>query len=258
MRPTILLLAKAAIAAKPLAELKELAEAVERVLPCIDARFALSEQGHPSLRDQLTDLAEAQTPEVIIVPVMIPMEPGFPAWIKRAVHRWKLDWTGFVPVIRIAAPPALDSESLSNLIAGLAESANANDVAREKVKLPNASIIPGQKHRVLVCMGGACNDAGAGRLWSHLRSEQDRLKLRETGDGMMSCKTSCLGPCNLAPVLQVWPEGTTYCGVDEAALDQILRAHLQDGQPVAAFSYQSNGKKQKLQEKLLLGGKESA
>jgi len=248
MRPTILLLAKAAIAAKPQAELQALAKTVEETLPAVNATFALSEQGHPSLREKLTELAKAQTPEIIIVPVMIPMEPGFPAWIKRTIHRWMQGWTGFVPEIRIAAAPALEPGSLSALIAGLANGANANDVTRENVKLPDASIIPGQKHRVLVCMGGACNDAGAGQLWSHMRGEQDRLKLRETGDGMMSCKTSCLGPCNLAPVLQVWPEGTTYCGVDETAIDQILQSHILEGEPLTAFAYATDGKKQRLRE----------
>lgn len=246
MRPTILLLAKAAIAARPLVELRALAAAVEQIVPGHDATFALSEQGQPSLRDRLTSLAMDETQEIVIVPVMIPMEPGFSAWIKRAIHRWRQGWTGFVPVIRIAPPPAHDPESLSELIAGLAGLADASDVATERARLPDASVIPGQKHRVLVCMGGACNDAGAGQLWSHLRGEQDRLKLREAGEGMMSCKTSCLGPCNLAPVLQVWPEGTTYCGVDESAIDEILYSHIQRGQPVETFSYTSNGKKQRL------------
>lgn len=34
-------------------------------------------------------------------------------------------------------------------------------------------------------------------------------------DGLMSAKASCLGPCNLAPVMQVLPEGTYYGGLTE-------------------------------------------
>ena len=249
MNPTILLLVKAAIAAKPLMELKSLAEAVEKAVPGCFATFAISEQGQPSLRERLSELAEAKTAEIIIVPVMVPMEPGFTAWIKRAVHRWMRTWSGPVPSIHIADAPAHHTENLSMLVASLVASVSSEDITAGVAKLPEASVIPSQKRRVLVCMGGACNDAGAGQLWSHLRAEQERLKLRDVGEGMMSCKTSCLGPCNLAPVLQVWPEGTNYCGVDQSAVDQIIKDHILKGQPLTAFSYPANGKKQRLHEK---------
>ncbi|GAB2186540.1 (2Fe-2S) ferredoxin domain-containing protein [Roseibium sp. LAB1] len=254
MRPTILLLAKAAIAAKPLAELEALAQSVSAAMPGFQTVYALSEQGSPSLRQRLDDLAGQSVPEVVIVPVMIPMEPGFPAWIKRSVHRWKQNRQGFLPAIRIADAPATRSEELTQLLTGLATNTAAGNVLEETVKLPDASIIPGQKHRILVCMGGACNDAGAVSLWSHLRTEQDRLKLRDAGDGMMSCKTSCLGPCNLAPVLQVWPDGTTYCGVDEAGVDTILKTHvLESGGPAAEFAYPADGNKQRLRQRASAG-----
>lgn len=92
------------------------------------------------------------------------------------------------------------------------------------------SVIPPQKRRVLVCQGGSCNHAGAGSIWGHLRSEQKRLDLRDAGYGMMSARTSCSGPCNLAPVVQVFPEGIWYGGVDEAGIDRIIDAHLLRGE----------------------------
>ncbi len=53
----------------------------------------------------------------------------------------------------------------------------------------------------------------------------------------MSARTSCLGPCNLAPVVQVFPEGTWYGGVDEAGIDRIIESHLQRGEVVAELAY---------------------
>ena len=74
-------------------------------------------------------------------------------------------------------------------------------------------------------------------VWSHLRAEQKRLNLRATGVGVMTCKTTCLGPCNLAPVLQVFPEGTYYGGIDELGVDQIIERHLLGGCVVEELAY---------------------
>ena len=237
MRPTVLLLAKSAIAARPRTEMEALADTVAARLDGYDAVHAFSEQGTPSLRERLKQLAAAGVPEVVIVPAMLPMEPGFPAWIGRAVHRWKSRATGPLPAIRVAEAPTSRGEDVASLLARLAADAPIEDLLARPVAVPDRSAIPHQKRRVLVCMGGPCNDAASAGLWQHLRAEQDRLKLRDTGDGMMSCKTSCLGPCNLAPVVQVWPEGTTYCGVDEAALDRIITDHVVGGVPVADLAY---------------------
>lgn len=95
-------------------------------------------------------------------------------------------------------------------------------------------------------MGGPCLAAGAEVVWGHLRNEQERLSLRTAGEGCMSAKTSCLGPCNLAPVLQLWPEGTYYGGVDEAGLDRIVAEHVLGGTPVEELAYAPGGRKHTL------------
>lgn len=248
MRPTILLLAKSAIAACPRAEMEALAASVAARVDGANVLHAFSEMGSPSLRSRLCELAAANVPEVVILPIMVPMEPGFPAWIARAVHRWKADHTGHVPAIRIARAPLGEADDLAALLARLAVRP-AEDVTQKPVSIPGRSAIPHQARRVMVCMGGACNDAAASGIWQHLRAEQDRLKLRDTGAGMMSCKTSCLGPCNLAPVVQVWPEGTTYCGVSEADLDRIIAEHIQGGTPVRELAYPPSRTKVALRER---------
>lgn len=59
---------------------------------------------------------------------------------------------------------------------------------------------------------------------------------------------SCLGPCNLSPVLQVFPEGTYYGGVTEAVIDRIVEDHLIGGRIVSDFAYAPTGRKQRLRE----------
>ena len=73
---------------------------------------------------------------------------------------------------------------------------------------PEKTIVPSPQRRVLVCQGGPCNDAGAAQFWNRLRQEEKRVDLRKAGGASMSARTSCLGPCRLGPVVQVFPEGT--------------------------------------------------
>lgn len=251
MKPVILLLAKAAIATSPRQEMQELCDAVALRNPDFTVTYALQELGTPSLHERLTELADQKVEDVIITSLIFPMEPAFPAWIRTSVHRWAKKREGGFPRIRIAPPPMAQTDSLSELISTLVFAVDETDALSTSAKIPKGSVIPEQKYRLLVCMGGACNDAGANALYSHVRLQQDRLKLRSSKPGMMSCKTSCLGPCSLAPVVQVWPDGTMYCDVTEEKLDIILEEHIKGGSPVNELLSPVNGKRQSLKTSLI-------
>lgn len=135
---------------------------------------------------------------------------------------------------------------MRELLAATIRSNDSQLLDTSQVPPTDGSIVPPQKRRVLVCMGGPCHAAGAAVVWGHLRNEQKRLSLRTAGDGAMSARTSCLGPCSLAPVLQVWPEGTLYGGVDEGAADRIIHNHLMAGEVVGELAYRPTGTKQRL------------
>lgn len=148
------------------------------------------------------------------------------------------DW----PELRIA--PAPDAGVIEALCAALAGA--SRPIAPAADPAPEASLVPAQQYRVLVCQGPACNAAGAELIWCHLRNLQERRRLRVTPPGTMTARTTCLGPCALAPVLQVWPDGTWYGGVTETALERIVDEHLRAARPVAEFSYTPTGRKQRL------------
>jgi predicted RND superfamily exporter protein/(2Fe-2S) ferredoxin len=97
---------------------------------------------------------------------------------------------------------------------------------------------PRVPRRLLLCRSGPCNAAGAAALWKHLSDEHQRLDLGTNAPALTFARTSCLGPCKLAPVLQVYPEGTYYCAVDTLALDRVLDEHLLGGQVVEELAYQ--------------------
>jgi (2Fe-2S) ferredoxin len=241
----VLMVAKSAFAAAPHEEMRRLAAIASGVPNIATAISCYSEQGQPSLRDGLLSLRDGGFDEILIVPLVLPMEQSFLNWMTRALKRWQGEDTGHWPAIRISRHIAR-SGHFEALLADLIEGAacapeiTAGGGARE------ASLVPAQKRRVLVCEGGSCNAAGADAIWGHLRNLQESHKLRVTGAGTMTCKTTCLGPCALAPVIQVFPEGTYYGGVTEAAVDRIVEEHLLGGRIVDAFAYAPTGRKQRL------------
>lgn len=244
-RRAILLIAKSAFAASPHLEMRRLTDLVAQSRPGAVVRFAFTEQGTPSLREALSALLDEDVDSVAIVPLVLPMEPSFHIWLTKSLKRWKASDKRSWPTLSIARDIA-SSALMMSLIGGLLETSIGLDVPPENPVVREGSLVPAQKRRVLVCAGGACNSAGAEVIWNHLRNQQERRKLRATGDGTMTAKSTCLGPCNLAPVLQVFPEGTYYGGVTEDAVDRIITEHLLGDAIVENFAYHPTGRKQRL------------
>lgn len=241
----VLLLTKSAFAAAPHQDMQRLATLAEGITEARIVRFAFTEQGTPSLREALLDLVEEQVSRILIVPLMLPMEPSFHNWLTKTLKRWRTADHRHWPALAIAGSPT-SSALMGRLFEDLVATAQDIDLSPSARPAPEGSLVPAQKRRVLVCQGGPCNSAGADTVWGHLRNQQERQKLRVTGDGVMTAKSTCLGPCNLAPVLQVFPEGTYYGGVTETAVDRIIAEHLLGGRVAEDFAYHATGRKQRL------------
>src|SRR6185437_6883096 len=74
------------------------------------ASFAFSEEGVPSLRDGLRALVEASDQPIVIVPMVLPSEPGFENWLRRTIQRWQAANTRPWPEIRIAGFPGAQAK----------------------------------------------------------------------------------------------------------------------------------------------------
>jgi (2Fe-2S) ferredoxin len=229
--------------------MQAMVDTVSRLPGVGQAAFGFTEIGAPTLREALRNIVASAPDEILLLPLLVPMEPSFRNWITRTVAGWKAADSRPWPPIRLAPAPAT-AAPFQALVADLVAAARTAEPMVPPAKLPaEATLVPAQKRRVLVCLGGPCNNAGGTAIWSYWRREQDRLQLRTAGEGVMSCKTSCLGPCELAPVVQVFPEGTYYGGVDEAAVDRIIAEHIQSGRVVDDLAYVANGKKQTLRSR---------
>lgn len=244
MKRNVVLLAKSAIAAQPLSEMARLAQ---MMVDCGDTvSYAFSDQGEPTLRSALESARRNGADEVLILPLVLPMEPSFRAWMAQSVQRWRKTSDGPWPTIRIGRGP-VEAAAIKPLLEQLLESArNASAVPNKEKKKPQGSVVPIHERRILICQGGPCNDGGGAALWAHMHAESKRLDLKNVAGGTLCARAGCLGTCNLAPVVQVYPEGTFYGGVDEAGLDRIIAEHILGGRVVEDLAYPATGTKQRL------------
>jgi (2Fe-2S) ferredoxin len=247
LRVAALLLARTGAHRSAAADLDALCRSLMQTGLVERVALAFSAEGSPSLHGALRALADKDIDEVWLLPLQLPLDPSFKVWIARSVQRWRaaapaLRW----PVVRLAPSPA-DTPGIKEVMRQmLSQAQDAPALGENALFAADASLVPAQHWRLLVCQGPACNSSGGAAVWEQLRQQDARLDLRTRGRGMTACTTSCLGPCSLAPVLQVYPDGQFYGGVDEEGVGRIVQEHVLGGRVVEALAYQPNGRKQRL------------
>jgi len=89
---------------------------------------------------------------------------------------------------------------------------------------------------VLVCGGGAC-------ISSHSHEFKDKLQeeIAKAGlaDEVNLIETGCMGPCELGPVMVVYPDGSFYIQLKEEHAARIVQEHFLKGRPVQEHLWQA-------------------
>ncbi|GAB4304018.1 MAG: NADH-quinone oxidoreductase subunit NuoF [Candidatus Bipolaricaulota bacterium] len=83
--------------------------------------------------------------------------------------------------------------------------------------------------QVLLCSGTACQSSGSERV---KRALLDALATHDLLPEVQLVDTGCMGPCELGPVLLVYPEGTFYVKVQPDDAVEIVTEHFLKGRPV--------------------------
>ncbi len=82
---------------------------------------------------------------------------------------------------------------------------------------------------VLICGGAAC-------LSSHSRELKTKIEEvvadRGLTDEVSLVETGCMGPCEMGPVMVVYPEGSFYVKLGEGDIERIVDEHFLKGRPV--------------------------
>ncbi|EBO9655762.1 (2Fe-2S) ferredoxin domain-containing protein [Salmonella enterica subsp. enterica] len=97
---------------------------------------------------------------------------------------------------------------------------------------PEWSSIPPHRYHVYMCHGPRCARRGANRLCKLLAQQLREAGLLELEGGVLLTRTHCQFPCNLGPVLTVYPEGTWYRIGSEEDIVRLVREHFLQGVPV--------------------------
>jgi (2Fe-2S) ferredoxin len=135
-----------------------------------------------------------------------------------------------------------DRATIINLMCTLADQPGTNSPVNHNPPADWAhdpagwSEIPDHRHHVLLCRGPRCTALGAGQLADVLRNQIKAQKLLHN-DRVLVAQTGCLYPCNLGPVMVVYPEGVWYGTLDNNTVEQIVQEHFVAGQVVADFCY---------------------
>ncbi|TFG81093.1 MAG: hydrogenase [Chrysiogenales bacterium] len=88
---------------------------------------------------------------------------------------------------------------------------------------------------VLICGGGACISSHSHELKKKLLEEIEKNGLSEE---VIVVETGCMGPCELGPVMVVYPEGSFYINLKEENAEEIVQEHFLKGRPVQKFLWQ--------------------
>jgi NADH-quinone oxidoreductase subunit F len=84
------------------------------------------------------------------------------------------------------------------------------------------------RSHVLVCGGVGCISSGCHAVQEALASE---LKKRGLDSEVQMIETSCMGPCDLGPVILIHPDGTFYQRVTAPDVAALVEEHFVKGRP---------------------------
>jgi len=96
---------------------------------------------------------------------------------------------------------------------------------------------------VLVCAGAGCVSSGCREVEVALNTAIDREGL---ADEVRVVQTGCMGPCDMGPVVIVYPEGVFYKKLKAEDAERIVTEHLVKGRIVQDLAYRQPGEEQVL------------
>jgi (2Fe-2S) ferredoxin len=204
---------------------------------------ALLEQGEESLPRALDDCVKAGARRIIAVPAFFPVDPPIVNWLKYVARRWLRESNSAVEIT--FGESVVESQLVLEAINGSVEDALSQGKPLEAKQRANAnneehpawSVIPPHTTHALFCQGPRCTAAGSGDLGGYLRKRLKEEGLNEDTGHVLEAQTGCLFPCNLGPLMVVYPEGTWYCGLDRAAIDRIIDEHFLKGEVVTDYAF---------------------
>ena len=193
----------------------------------VPVRACFLDGAEPSLHAALDAVPEHG--EVLLVATHVPPDRYLDTWIRRAVAHWRTT-RGRQARILVAAPLATQPALVTAVCDAITGERTMLDGNPGPFRSPAWSQITRHRRHVLVCRGPRCTAYGADHVAATLGN---RLKEHGLGDDdVLVTATGCLFPCNLGPLVVVYPDDTWYERVDAGLAVRITDEHLRDSMPV--------------------------
>jgi len=94
------------------------------------------------------------------------------------------------------------------------------------------------RSHVLVCAGAGCISSACKAVQSTL---QEHINLNGLGDEVTVVETGCMGPCDLGPVVMIFPDGVFYRKLKPEDAVEIVTEHLLKGKVVTRLLHKPVG-----------------
>jgi NADH:ubiquinone oxidoreductase subunit F (NADH-binding)/(2Fe-2S) ferredoxin len=118
------------------------------------------------------------------------------------------------------------------------DKAQANIKLRKRENKGKINIEKGKKSiDLLICCGAGCVSAGSLKLKDKFI---EVLKANNIYDEVCIIETGCMGPCDWAPVIVIYPDGIFYKSVLEADVTEIVKEHFIAGNPIKRLMVQED------------------
>jgi copper(I)-binding protein/(2Fe-2S) ferredoxin len=213
----------------------------ERLLASDSARhveIAFLEMTPPGLPDVLSKLEAEGLSRAIVVPMFVPYDRNVKAWLPRVIQRGKDEGRWLID-IRIA-PPLEAATPYAEAVESAVRKAEVEEnpqPVRPMRRRPNNSRIPPHTRHVFVCLGPRCVEAGGWAVLDAFRNEIAGRGLNTDARRVLCTRSACQHPCNLAPLVSVYPDGVWYGELTPDDAREIVVEHFEKNTPVDRLSY---------------------
>ncbi|WP_278313873.1 (2Fe-2S) ferredoxin domain-containing protein [Lolliginicoccus levis] len=189
---------------------------VRSLAEAVGARWAVLDQGEPSVHDEL-DLATRYYSAVVLVPLAVPRDRYLETWLARVVANWRETRGNSELEVRITDGLDATAGLAASVVELIADGGRDVRASPRAFRSPEWSEIPAHQAHVVVCRGPRCTAHGAG--------EVHRALVRELLDApVLMSASGCLTPCNLGPLVVTYPDGTWHANITpESARDVAAR-----------------------------------
>jgi len=96
-----------------------------------------------------------------------------------------------------------------------------------------------KKYDLLICCGSGCTSAGSLKIRDKF---VETIKAHNLTDKIHIIETGCMGPCDWAPVIMVYPDGSFYKRITDKDVETIVTEHFINGKPVESLMVQVDDK----------------